>query len=154
MARRGGAAALAFALLSMSAVDGGAQTPDQETVFWQSIANSTNPADFEAYLEEFPDGVFRRLAGNRLEALRDAAGPPSAAGAPVGGVGSTAPDWELTVESPYDACVYIDVVPSVFELLEVVDGPAVAKGCSAKVRCVSISVASPSLPTPKPTCCR
>ena len=32
-----------------------------EIVFWQSIVTSTNPADFEAYLEEFPDGVFRRL---------------------------------------------------------------------------------------------
>ena len=41
-----------------------------EGLFWQSIVNSTDPADFEAYLEEFPNGVFRRLAENRLAALR------------------------------------------------------------------------------------
>ena len=40
-----------------------------EGLFWQSIVNSTDPADFEAYLEEFPNGVFRRLAENRLAAL-------------------------------------------------------------------------------------
>ena len=33
-----------------------------EGLFWQSIMNSTNPADFEAYLEQFPNGTFRRLA--------------------------------------------------------------------------------------------
>ena len=40
-----------------------------ELVFWQSITNSTNPADFEAYLSQFPSGVFRVLAENRLSAL-------------------------------------------------------------------------------------
>ena len=48
-------------------------TAEQENLFWQSIMNSTNPADFEAYLEEFPNGVFRRLAQNRLAALRSPA---------------------------------------------------------------------------------
>ena len=43
-------------------------TPEQENLFWQSIVNSTNPADFEAYLEQFPNGVFRLLAQNRLAA--------------------------------------------------------------------------------------
>ena len=41
-----------------------------EGLFWQSIMNSTNPADFEAYLEQFPNGTFRRLAENRLSTLR------------------------------------------------------------------------------------
>ena len=52
-----------------------------ELVFWQSIANSTNPADFEAYLEQFPTGVFRTLAQNRLAAQR---GPTGAAAGPTG----------------------------------------------------------------------
>ena len=53
-------------------------TAAQENLFWQSIMNSTNPADFEAYLEQFPTGVFRRLAENRLTALRERpAGTPS-----------------------------------------------------------------------------
>ena len=40
--------------------------PAQETVFWQSIVNSTNPADFKAYLAKWPDGTFASLARNRL----------------------------------------------------------------------------------------
>ncbi|MCY3844099.1 MAG: SUMF1/EgtB/PvdO family nonheme iron enzyme [Acidobacteria bacterium] len=44
----------------------------QELVFWQSIANSDNPADFEAYLEQYADGQFARLATNRLTSLREA----------------------------------------------------------------------------------
>ena len=46
-------------------------TAEQETVFWQSISSSTNPAEFEAYLSQFPYGVFRALAEARLEVLRE-----------------------------------------------------------------------------------
>ena len=28
-------------------------TPEQENIFWQSIADSTDPADFESYLQQF-----------------------------------------------------------------------------------------------------
>ena len=59
----------------------------QETVFWQSIQGSTDPADFEAYLELFTNGTFSRLARNRLAALRavdGGAGSP-ATGRPGGG---------------------------------------------------------------------
>ena len=44
-------------------------TPEQENIFWQSIVNSTDPADFESYLKQFPSGVFRSLAQNRLRAI-------------------------------------------------------------------------------------
>ena len=44
-------------------------TPEQENIFWQSIMDSTDPADFESYLEQFPNGVFRSLAQNRLSAI-------------------------------------------------------------------------------------
>ena len=64
---------------------------EQENLFWQSIANSTDPADFEAYLEVFPNGVFRRLAENRLAALRSLDGNvPASSGRPAGGVSSPA----------------------------------------------------------------
>ena len=46
---------------------------DVETVFWQSVADSTNPAEFEAYLAQWPEGVYAPLARIRLAALRDAA---------------------------------------------------------------------------------
>ena len=49
-----------------------------EVVFWQSVQNSTNQADFEAYLRRFPSGVFSELAQNRLTALgARAPAPPS-----------------------------------------------------------------------------
>ena len=41
----------------------------QENLFWESISNSADPADYQAYLDQFPSGVFERLARNRLRAL-------------------------------------------------------------------------------------
>ena len=68
-----------------------AATAEQETVFWQSIANSTNPAEFEAYLAQFPNGVFRALAEARLAGLGAPAGGLSGAARPsVGDVGPSA----------------------------------------------------------------
>ena len=53
-----------------------------EVVFWQSIADSTNPAEFEAYLRRFPNGVFSELAQARVAALRSPSNQrPAAAGA-------------------------------------------------------------------------
>ena len=64
----------------------------QENLFWQSIMNSTNAAEFEAYLEQFPSGVFRALAQARLAALRSvAADPPAETGTRVAGAGVPAP---------------------------------------------------------------
>ncbi|MCY4027909.1 MAG: DUF4189 domain-containing protein [Acidobacteria bacterium] len=63
----------------------------QENLFWQSIRDSTDPADFEAYLRRYPAGAFRALARNRLARLgapASAAGPDAGDGpeaAPVGG---------------------------------------------------------------------
>ena len=73
-------------------------TPEQENLFWQSIMDSANPAEFEAYLEQFPNGVFRALAEARLEALRAPVGDRPADGPRGGGTGApvtgsrTAPD--------------------------------------------------------------
>ena len=47
-------------------------------MFWESIRESTDPADFEALLEVFPNGTFARLARNRLAALRASAAAPPA----------------------------------------------------------------------------
>ncbi len=43
--------------------------PDPETVFWQSIQNSTEAGDYRAYLQQFPTGVFAPLARTRIERL-------------------------------------------------------------------------------------
>jgi hypothetical protein len=39
---------------------------DPEVVFWQSIKDSRRAADFRAYLERWPNGIFARLAAARL----------------------------------------------------------------------------------------
>ena len=100
---RAGVAAASSAVASAPAAVSSAQqqsppaSSEQETVFWQSIANSTDPADFEAYLEVFPNGVFRRLAANRLRSLRSPTNAASSSGGrPVGGVGSPASATRVT----------------------------------------------------------
>jgi caspase domain-containing protein/ankyrin repeat protein len=40
-----------------------------DLAFWNSIKDSTNPASFEAYLQQFPNGAFSRLARVRLSEL-------------------------------------------------------------------------------------
>ena len=56
-----------------------------ELAFWQSIKDSHNPADFEAYLAQYPQGTFAGLATVRRDGLKDrpegtavAALPPAA----------------------------------------------------------------------------
>jgi len=52
---------------------------DPEFVFWQSIRESSNPADFEAYLRTYPSGQFASPARIRIAQLR----PPPAPQPPV-----------------------------------------------------------------------
>jgi hypothetical protein len=44
-----------------------------ELSYWETIKSSSNPEDFKAYLEKYPDGHFARLAKNRINNLT---GPP------------------------------------------------------------------------------
>jgi hypothetical protein len=44
-------------------------SPDAEIAYWNSIKDSGNPANFRAYLDDYPQGRFRRLAENRLSEL-------------------------------------------------------------------------------------
>ncbi len=68
-----------------------AASAELEGLFWQSIMNSTNPSEFEAYLRRFPNGLFSELAEARLTALGAPAGGASgAAGARGGGAGTAA----------------------------------------------------------------
>ena len=48
-----------------------------DLTFWNSVEDSQDPADFQAYLQEFPGGRFARLARNRIRALTP--GPTAAA---------------------------------------------------------------------------
>ena len=97
-------------------------TAEQETVFWQSIMDSTNPAEFEAYLAQFPNGVFRALAEARLAALRAPEGDsPTLVGRPAGGVGSPAAGVTAGSDAPLrpgevfrdcDGCPEVVVIPA------------------------------------------
>jgi TPR repeat protein len=46
-------------------VPGPAPGPDAELLFWQTIATSRDPADFKAYLDQYPNGRFVALARPR-----------------------------------------------------------------------------------------
>ena len=46
-----------------------AADPNQETVFWQTIKDSDDPASFMAYLKKFPNGIFTDLAEIKLKSL-------------------------------------------------------------------------------------
>ena len=50
------------------------QTP--EMLFWQSILDSERAGDYEAYLAQYPAGIFTSLARNRLSALKEKRTPP------------------------------------------------------------------------------
>src|SRR4051812_30922220 len=65
------AAAVLFTLHPPAAAD----DRESENIFWQSIRESTNPADFEAYLVQYKDGTYATLARNRLAQLK--AQPPA-----------------------------------------------------------------------------
>lgn len=44
--------------------------PGNDALAWQFVLNSRNPADFETFLQQFPDSVFAPFARNRLAELR------------------------------------------------------------------------------------
>ena len=54
-----------------------AKTPDSpvavELAFWESIKASKNPADFQAYLQQFPGGSFAKLARTHMSVLGEPA---------------------------------------------------------------------------------
>ena len=86
-----------------------AATAQQENLFWQSIMNSTDPAEFAAYLAQFPNGVFRMLAENRLEALRAPVGDSPAAGVAAAEVTENAPLEPTCAGQPEGAACWMEV---------------------------------------------
>ena len=63
-------------------------TTPAEISFWESVRDSKNPAELQAYLDQFPNGTFAALARTRLAALQKPAArasPPSIAPTPVAG---------------------------------------------------------------------
>jgi hypothetical protein len=56
--------------LAAAGISGTPPAANIEVIFWDSIKASRNPADFAAYLAQFPKGVFVGLARNRLTMLQ------------------------------------------------------------------------------------
>jgi uncharacterized caspase-like protein len=54
-----------------------------DRLFWETIKNATDPAELEAYLARFPEGIFAALARTRLKRLQSSAPPVPAAPRPV-----------------------------------------------------------------------
>jgi len=81
-------------------INPGPQASD-EAVFWQSVANSRNPGDLQAYLRRYPNGSFAELAQQRLAALTAPVAPPPAASAPrsetPGGRSRFDGTWDVTL---------------------------------------------------------
>jgi hypothetical protein len=48
------------------------ESPERfELIFWDTIKDSDNPADYDAYLEAYPQGRFAPLARARAKSLRE-----------------------------------------------------------------------------------
>jgi hypothetical protein len=78
-----------------------------ELSFWDSIKNSTNPDDFKAYLDKYPDGQFAALAKSRAQPTRTAA--------PAGDANSMEMTyWNAIKDSrnPSDFKAYVNKFPS------------------------------------------
>ena len=52
----------------------------REELFWQAIENSEDATDFRAYVQEYPEGVYVRLARSRLATLATSLPGPEARG--------------------------------------------------------------------------
>ena len=89
---------------------------DAELLFWQSIAGSTTPADFDAYLRHYPQGRFVDLARNRLLALNQPAKLP---------VSPPQPD-PAAIRAPHPAALRENCAP-------VRDMPGVREYCASSV---------------------
>ena len=54
-----------------------------ERVFWESVKDSEDPADLQAYLDRYPGGAYEVLARNRLRRLAGAAASPLSSPSPA-----------------------------------------------------------------------
>jgi TPR repeat protein len=107
-----------------------AQADAAEISFWESVKDSTKPAELEAYLKAYPNGTFAALARIRLDALNK--GPKSAAAArePAGGgaASAAAHECDRLAAYPFDPDRKAEGVP--FWLL---DAERAARTCEQAV---------------------
>ncbi len=84
---------------STSATATGFDARELELAFWNSVKASDRSADFEAYLDQYPSGIFAALARNRLDQFGEDAAPEPAAEEPAGHQDSELAFWNSVTES-------------------------------------------------------
>jgi hypothetical protein len=72
---------VAAALFVASAAS--AQTSNDEIAFWETVRDSRNPAELQAYIDTYPSGKFVVLAKARLAALKAPGAQPAPSPAPA-----------------------------------------------------------------------
>ncbi len=82
--------------------EGGSSGSSQqaELLFWDSIKNSDNPATFQAYLKQFPNGVFAGLAQAKVDELESAGSDPTETQSAARQIQPAAPEPEPQPEEP------------------------------------------------------
>ncbi len=76
---------LIVALIAAGAPPVRADSPEQtklELAFWSSIKDSSDPAEFRAYLQRFPNGVFSELSRIKISTLERQRSQPTDPTAP------------------------------------------------------------------------
>jgi len=74
-----------------------AQAASPEVTFWESVRDSEDPAEIEAYLKAYPNGQFASLARIRLDKLKQSNGKASPSKTPE------QPQVESSEQTPQDA---------------------------------------------------
>jgi hypothetical protein len=78
--------------VTTAAVSAPSAAPDREGLFWMSIKDGTDPAAFEAYLKQYPQGTFATLARQRLASVSQPA--------PARDLARFDGAWNVTVQCP------------------------------------------------------
>ena len=76
------------------------EQPGQEALFWDSVRNSSDPAELRAYLAKYPDGTFAPLARARLDALAAAGAKRAAEANAAAGAKTPAPAPKASAGQP------------------------------------------------------
>ncbi len=91
-----------------------------EIAFWQSIQNATRPEMYETYLEQYPDGIYAKLARLNISSLQQQAEAAATAAAAAKAAkaadasNSTSPAQEITVAAlPQQETVSTEPVPAI-----------------------------------------
>jgi adenylate cyclase len=84
-----------------------------ELAFWETIKDSKEPAEFEAYLQRYPDGAFTALARARRSALLDETVQPEPAASRAEFVAVELAFWDSIKDSENPAMyeVYLEKYP-------------------------------------------